>query len=357
MEVLDFHNHQRKPAMLSDPQNPPSNKERFESAELIDDWTEDGSISSQNAPAARRIARACLGHWRSGLQTFLALACALCAGAAAVFFFAANWQDLGRAFKLALGIGPACALLAAGQWRQLRGKSPDWAYLGGFIFIGASLALIGQIYQTGADPWELFALWAALGLGLAANAQSQLLWLLQFSVCLAGALLFQAADNRAALGSPAARESAHYAILLAACCGHWLWIEARSKGLAGRAALRACMACALACCSVGIAASLFETRMPLAQHLLYWISAGAVFAAAWRLYGPSRPRSPELYLCAIAILAISGFLYAKIIDALRLDFALAWLLFAAWCAAYAAKAKSAIASVCSGRPGQTHKNP
>ena len=22
-------------------------------------------------------------------------------------------------------------------------------------------ALIGQIYQTGADPWELFAVWAA----------------------------------------------------------------------------------------------------------------------------------------------------------------------------------------------------
>ena len=333
--------------MLSDPQIQATNKERFERAELIDDWTADGSISAQNAPKARSLARAALEHWQGGLQTFLALACALCAGAAAIFFFAANWQDLGRAFKLALGIGPACSLLALGQWRQLRGKSPDWAYLGGFIFIGASFALIGQIYQTGADPWQLFALWAALGFGLAANAQSQLLWIFQFAVALAAALLFGAAG-----GHGAAREILCYAILLATCCAHWLWIEARSKGLAGRGALRASMACALAVCCAGICISLFASAMPLAQHLFYWISAGAVLAGAWRLYGTRKPRSPELYLCAIAILAASGFLYAKIIGALRLDFGLAWLLFAAWCAAYASKAKSAIAAVCA----QTQKD-
>ena len=36
-----------------------------------------------------------------------------------------------------------------------------------FLITGGLFASIGQTYQTGADPWQLFALWAALGLPLA----------------------------------------------------------------------------------------------------------------------------------------------------------------------------------------------
>ena len=49
------------------------------------------------------------------------------------------------------------------------------------ILTGVLFAVIGQIYQTGADAWQLFVLWAALSLPfalLAQNAVHGLIWLL-----------------------------------------------------------------------------------------------------------------------------------------------------------------------------------
>ena len=42
--------------------------------------------------------------------------------------------------------------------------------------IGALFAYFGQTYQTGADPWQLFALWAVLALPLCLGARSDVLW-------------------------------------------------------------------------------------------------------------------------------------------------------------------------------------
>jgi uncharacterized membrane protein len=45
-----------------------------------------------------------------------------------------------------------------------------------FLGIGALFAYFGQTYQTGADPWQLFALWAVLGLPLCGATRSDVLW-------------------------------------------------------------------------------------------------------------------------------------------------------------------------------------
>ncbi|TMH00920.1 MAG: DUF2157 domain-containing protein, partial [Betaproteobacteria bacterium] len=42
--------------------------------------------------------------------------------------------------------------------------------------IGGLLAFFGQTYQTGADPWQLFALWALLALPLALAVRGDVLW-------------------------------------------------------------------------------------------------------------------------------------------------------------------------------------
>jgi uncharacterized membrane protein len=44
------------------------------------------------------------------------------------------------------------------------------------LAIGGLFAYFGQTYQTGADPWQLFALWAALALPLCLGARSDALW-------------------------------------------------------------------------------------------------------------------------------------------------------------------------------------
>jgi uncharacterized membrane protein len=45
-----------------------------------------------------------------------------------------------------------------------------------FLAIGALFAYFGQTYQTGADPWQLFAVWALLALPLCLAARSDVLW-------------------------------------------------------------------------------------------------------------------------------------------------------------------------------------
>ena len=90
--------------------------------------------------------------WLGGL----ALACA------AVFFIAYNWSAIGRMGKFALVEG-LIILAVLAYWklgaRTVAGKV---ALLAATILLGVLLALFGQTYQTGADPWQLFFSWALL---------------------------------------------------------------------------------------------------------------------------------------------------------------------------------------------------
>ncbi|MCV2369756.1 DUF2157 domain-containing protein [Roseateles oligotrophus] len=102
-----------------------------------------------------------------------ALLAAGLAGLALVMWVAANWSELGRAGRFALLqtllLGSA---LGAALWPKAR---QALAFLC-LLSLGGLLAFFGQTYQTGADPWQLFALWAALGLPLCFGARSDLLW-------------------------------------------------------------------------------------------------------------------------------------------------------------------------------------
>jgi uncharacterized membrane-anchored protein/uncharacterized membrane protein len=138
-----------------------------------------------------------LHSWRSFLsRASLSLAIILLA-AAAVCWVAANWPDMGKFAKLAgaQGLLALCALAAALlYYRTARSASARHARaatlgLAGAV-LGALLALVGQIYQTGADGWELFAWWAVLLLPWALVARSTAVWLLWVLVAdLAVALL------------------------------------------------------------------------------------------------------------------------------------------------------------------------
>jgi uncharacterized membrane protein len=44
------------------------------------------------------------------------------------------------------------------------------------LTIGGLFAYFGQTYQTGADPWQLFAVWALLALPICASVRSDVLW-------------------------------------------------------------------------------------------------------------------------------------------------------------------------------------
>ncbi|MYN12493.1 DUF4401 domain-containing protein [Pusillimonas sp. TS35] len=108
--------------------------------------------------------------WRAFLRkTALAMACLLLA-AALVCWIAANWPRVTNLQKLAGLQGLLVLLTLLAGWAglrssggQARNTSPAAILMAlAAVAAGALLAVIGQIYQTGADSWQLFILWALL---------------------------------------------------------------------------------------------------------------------------------------------------------------------------------------------------
>ncbi len=96
---------------------------------------------------------------------WLLLACcgAVLFGLSAVVWVASNWAHWGALERLGLaGALLVSAAVIGRRWPVLIAPVGWFVWLG----IGAWLALFGQIYQTSADPWQLFAWWAALSLPL-----------------------------------------------------------------------------------------------------------------------------------------------------------------------------------------------
>lgn len=102
-----------------------------------------------------------------------AILAATLTGLGVIFWLAANWQTLGRftQFGLLQAAMIACGLSVI--------RRPAWRAPAGlllFLLSGGLLAHVGQTYQTGADPWQLFAWWALLGLPLAWSVRHDTTW-------------------------------------------------------------------------------------------------------------------------------------------------------------------------------------
>ena len=142
------------------------------------DWSDQGRLAQDRLREALELAGVLpeAEDWRRFLDRLLLFMGVVALGAGAIFFFAFNWQDLGRFAKFALVEVPIAALLVL-VWRsgidRISGKA---ALLLASLLVGALLALVGQTYQTGADTYELFAAWAAAILPWALLARFPVLW-------------------------------------------------------------------------------------------------------------------------------------------------------------------------------------
>lgn len=112
-----------------------------------------------------------------GLQTTLPVGMAILAaalgGLGIIFWIAANWGALSRAGHFALLEG-VVAIMCVGAFFRPAARLP--LSLLALLGIGGLLAFFGQTYQTGADAWQLFALWAALALPLCLGIRHDALW-------------------------------------------------------------------------------------------------------------------------------------------------------------------------------------
>lgn len=116
--------------------------------------------------------------WRRWLDRFLAAVGALLILAGIAAFFAWNWADLHRMAKLAL-IEAAIVAAVLLAWRlKIDSTAGRAALFGAAFLVGVLLAVFGQAYQTGADPYGLFLAWAVLVLPWALVGRQAGLWLL-----------------------------------------------------------------------------------------------------------------------------------------------------------------------------------
>ena len=116
--------------------------------------------------------------WLRYINHFLVVVGALLILAGVAAFFAWNWADLSYMVKFAL-IEFAIVALVLLAWRlgidSVGGRA---GLLSSAILVGVLLAVFGQVYQTGADPYSLFVGWAVLILPWVLIGRQAGLWIL-----------------------------------------------------------------------------------------------------------------------------------------------------------------------------------
>ena len=102
--------------------------------------------------------------WRRFAGQLLLAAGSLLLLAGVLFFFAFNWAVLHRFMKISLVVLPLLLSAVGGMCYGLNSAPGKACMTSAVVLTGVLLAVIGQIYQTGADSEMLFAGWAALTL-------------------------------------------------------------------------------------------------------------------------------------------------------------------------------------------------
>lgn len=146
----------------------------------IIEFIEQGAIPVKNIGAALSAVQVVPAgkSWRTFIDRLLLWLGGLALAFAVMFFIAYNWKDIGRFAKF--GMVEGCILLAIGAYCTL-GKdttASKVALLIATICLGVLLALYGQTYQTGADPWQLFFNWALLMLPWAIIGRFPAIWII-----------------------------------------------------------------------------------------------------------------------------------------------------------------------------------
>lgn len=170
---------------MTDPLDLPATPGRLRvavhAAGLSSDAARRGFAISGASPAA--------AAWRRFLAGTLLMLGAGLVLAGIVSFFAFNWASLGKFAKFGLLEAGIAGCAAIGLWRRdtTAGKVAMFAAA---VLVGPLLGVFGQTYQTGVDPWGLFAAWAALILPWVIAAAFTPLWVLEVALCDLALVLF-----------------------------------------------------------------------------------------------------------------------------------------------------------------------
>ena len=140
---------------------------------------ERGVIAPEQVPQAVAVAGVSPSPraWAVLLDRLLLWLGGLALALSVLFFVAYHWSALGNWLRFGLVQVALLGAVGVAIWRPANIWVSRVALTAAFTLLGVLLALVGQVYQTGADPWQLFFAWAVLGLPWVWAARFSVLWL------------------------------------------------------------------------------------------------------------------------------------------------------------------------------------
>ena len=107
-------------------------------------------------------------------------ACFLVSGL--LFFFAYNWEALTGATKITIALAALVTVTLTALFAPLPRLAVLTLHTASVCLIGAVLAVLGQVYQTGANAFDFFCAWLVLTLPWLAAVRFAPLWLAGFAL-------------------------------------------------------------------------------------------------------------------------------------------------------------------------------
>ncbi len=150
---------------------------------------QDGLLNDKALAAALKVLRPASAWFLWANQILLLLGATLVL-AGVIYFFAYNWADMGKFIKFALIELAIIICIVVSCLRDPNQLSSKILIFSASILTGILLAVYGQIYQTGADAYELFRGWAFLIAAWVVIAEFAGLWCLWLVIVNTGAILF-----------------------------------------------------------------------------------------------------------------------------------------------------------------------
>lgn len=159
---------------------------------VILDWIAQGRLQANALPTALRLAGLIPSRtdWLNFFHRLTLWLGAIFFAIGVIFFFAYNWQAMGRYAKFGLVEILIIASLVI-CWRlDFKSVATQALLLFASLLIGALFALVGQTYQTGADTYELFTVWSMAILPWVVVSYFAPLWLFWLGLINMAALLY-----------------------------------------------------------------------------------------------------------------------------------------------------------------------
>lgn len=129
-------------------------------------------------------------YWQTWARRALLVLAAVHVLAGVVFFFAYNWDALSPFSKFGILQSGIVLSFVAALVLGLQKPAGQAMLIAASVLTGVLFAVIGQVYQTGADAWELFVAWSVLTLPWVLSSRSAAHWLFWLLLFLTAAALY-----------------------------------------------------------------------------------------------------------------------------------------------------------------------